>query len=171
MDRQDIIVSKREPVKPGDVRSPRAVFTCDTPNIPRKASLNMSCPDDSFLNAEVSRPERSLVPERLNEQPSDEEVVKATVDRLTGKKREPVKPGDVRSPRAVFTCDTPNIPRKASLNMSCPDDSLSNSEVSRPERSLVPERLNEQPSDEEVVKATVDRLTGKVVTPEDAAMK
>ncbi|KAK6029652.1 patched family protein [Ostertagia ostertagi] len=86
-------------------------------------------------------------------------------------RREPVK-ADFHTPRAVFTCDSPQIPMKISPSSACVKASssalIADNEPSEPvnESSAAVE-----PSDEDVVKATVDRLTGKIVTPDDASAR
>ncbi|PIO63436.1 patched family protein, partial [Teladorsagia circumcincta] len=85
------------------------------------------------------------------------------------RRREPLK-ADFHTPRAVFTCDSPQIPAKASFNDSCVKAASPepNTEASKTVDQPFPAA---EPSDEDVVKASVDRLTGKVVTPDDPSAR
>lgn len=77
-----------------------------------------------------------------------------------------------RKPRAVFTCESPiSLQNKPSFNDPPEDYSSSNPVKNDADKTRKEERhARQEPSDEEVVRATVDRLTGKVVTPGDASV-
>lgn len=76
-------------------------------------------------------------------------------------------------PKAVFTCESqPNLHKEVlRCKEQLPIDGKRNKEEHEEVDAKAEELRRDAPSDEEVVKATVDRLTGKVLTPDDRSSK
>ncbi|VDM67522.1 unnamed protein product [Strongylus vulgaris] len=73
-------------------------------------------------------------------------------------------------PKAIFTCDSQSELKKKDIFESRNSYSVEHIANDRKVSSIVEipvAQAKDEPSDEDVVKATVDRLTGKVLTPED----